>query len=258
MGCFSKPKVNLSFYIIEPEEEGTVDLSASISTSRGQHSPHQRWLVKDAIMILYYRSDDEAYLIKVAACLLLQGPEGKPGPPGNRGRHGKKVRTAHVCVPTLKLRCGWLITMCVSLLQQYSVSSQGERGLPGPLGEVGERGDVGQPGELGPKGARGTRGAPVSARSCHLSFHLIVCLSLICSNTCFHWQHILTLSSLEEFLSALNCIFLPWKKGKCPSRNRSSASLWLQGHADVWVTADSLYCCYTCSNKRQLKLKLLL
>lgn len=148
--------------------------------------------------------------------------------------------------------------VCVSLFQQYSVSSQGERGLPGPLGEVGERGDVGQPGEPGPKGARGTRGAPVSARSFHLSFHLLVCLSLICSNTCSHWQHILTLSSLEEFLSALNCIFLPWKKGKCPSRNISSPSFLLQGHADVWLTADSLYCCYTCSNKRQLKLKLLL
>lgn len=26
--------------------------------------------------------------------LLLQGPEGKLGPPGNRGRHGKKVRTS--------------------------------------------------------------------------------------------------------------------------------------------------------------------
>lgn len=27
-------------------------------------------------------------------CLLLQGPEGKLGPPGNRGRHGKKVRNS--------------------------------------------------------------------------------------------------------------------------------------------------------------------
>lgn len=108
MGCFCKPKVNLSFYIIEPEEhrKRAVDLSVSRSTSRGQHSPHQRWLVKDAIMILDYRSDDEAYLFKVAVCLLLQGPEGKPGPPGNRGRHGKKVRTARVSVPTLKLMCG--------------------------------------------------------------------------------------------------------------------------------------------------------
>lgn len=135
-------------------------------------------------MILYYCSDDEADLFKVAVCLLLQGPEGKPGPPGNRGRHGKKVRTAltsRLCPHTVKRMCGCLSTVCVYLFQPYSVSSQGERGLPGPLGEVGERGGAGQPGEPGPKGARGTRGAPVSANSFRLSFHLILCLSLVCS-----------------------------------------------------------------------------
>lgn len=38
-------------------------------------------------------------------CLLLQGPEGKLGPPGHSGRHGKKVRTSLTWppyFPTLK------------------------------------------------------------------------------------------------------------------------------------------------------------
>lgn len=116
----------------------------------------------------------------MAVCLLLQGPEGKPGPPGTRGRHGKKVRTvfaSQLCSFTLKYvesLAQWMVFMCLPLFQQYSVRSQGERGLPGALGEIGARGDAGQPGEPGPKGARGTRGAPVSACSFSLSFYLIL------------------------------------------------------------------------------------
>lgn len=67
-----------------------------------------------------------------------------------------------------------VVYVFVSLFQQYSVCSQGERGERGALGETGARSDAGQPGELGPKGARGTRGAPVSASFFCLSFHLIL------------------------------------------------------------------------------------
>lgn len=35
-------------------------------SSRGQHSPRQRWLVKDTLMILHYSSDNESDLFRVA------------------------------------------------------------------------------------------------------------------------------------------------------------------------------------------------
>lgn len=113
LGCFSKAKVHLSFYIIEIrnttlQHTSAVDVLLPTFSNRGQHSPRQRWLVKDTVMILHYCSDNESDLFRVAVCLLLQGPEGKPGPPGNRGRHGKKVRTVYAswCSFTMKLICG--------------------------------------------------------------------------------------------------------------------------------------------------------
>lgn len=132
---------------------------------------------------------NESDLFRVAVCLLLKGPEGKLGPPGNRGRHGKKVRIMFItivfphCETNVDSLSQWMMFMFVSLFQQYSVHSQGERGLQGALGEIGAHGDAGRPGELGPKGARGTRGAPVSGYSFCLSSYLTLCMQLFCSHT---------------------------------------------------------------------------
>ena len=60
---------------------------------------------------------------------LLQGPEGKLGPPGNRGRHGKKVRTVFSRIFSVKYVFPQIAGRRRGTQSKVLLHSSGSRGL---------------------------------------------------------------------------------------------------------------------------------